>query len=58
MFLSTFYYRNLPKAIIISLPSVTIIYVLANISYFAVLESTEILNSDAVAIVSIADNNR
>ena len=42
--------KNLPRAIYISLPLVTIIYLLANVSYFAVLTSTEILSSSAVAV--------
>ena len=37
----------------ISLPAVSVIYVLANVSYFAVLGPTEVLASDAVAVVSI-----
>ena len=43
-------YRNLPRAIWISLPTVTIIYALANIAYFSVLTTTDILNSSAVAV--------
>ncbi|XP_015519338.1 large neutral amino acids transporter small subunit 1 [Neodiprion pinetum] len=43
-------YKNLPKAICISLPLITIIYVLANVAYFAVLTQSEILVSDAVAV--------
>lgn len=43
-------YRNLPRAIYISLPTVTIIYALANISYFSVLTRTDILTSSAVAV--------
>ncbi|XP_033638823.1 large neutral amino acids transporter small subunit 1-like [Asterias rubens] len=42
--------RNLPLAILIGLPIVTIIYVLANISYLAVLSPQEMLISDAVAL--------
>ncbi|XP_053982802.1 large neutral amino acids transporter small subunit 1-like [Hylaeus volcanicus] len=43
-------YKNLPKAICISLPLVTVIYVLANVAYFVVLTQDEILASDAVAV--------
>lgn len=43
-------YRNLPRAIYISLPAVTIIYALANIAYFAVLTPMEVLSSSAVAV--------
>ncbi|CAG0913430.1 unnamed protein product [Notodromas monacha] len=41
---------NLPRAIWISLPVVTAVYVLANMSYFAVLSKEEILESGAVAV--------
>ena len=44
--------KNLPRAIYISLPMVTIIYVLVNISYFVILTPYEILSSNAVAVVS------
>ncbi|XP_047367016.1 Y+L amino acid transporter 2 [Vespa velutina] len=43
-------YKNLPKAICISLPLVTVIYVLANVAYFVVLTQDEILASNAVAV--------
>nr|pir hypothetical protein F07C3.7 - Caenorhabditis elegans [Caenorhabditis elegans] len=43
-------FRNLPRAIYISIPIVTIVYMLVNIAYFSVLTVDEILDSDAVAI--------
>lgn len=46
-------YKNLPRAIFISLPLVTVIYVLANMSYLAVLNYNEMLSSDAIAVVSL-----
>ncbi|KAL6266272.1 hypothetical protein P5V15_003132 [Pogonomyrmex californicus] len=46
-------YKNLPKAICISLPLVTVIYVFANIAYFVVLTQDEILASNAVAVCII-----
>lgn len=46
-------YRNLPLSIIIGIPLVTICYVLINISYFTVMTSTELLQSQAVAVVSL-----
>ncbi|XP_054856599.1 B(0,+)-type amino acid transporter 1 [Eublepharis macularius] len=43
-------YRNLPLAIIIGIPLVTVCYTLINISYFTVMTATELLQSPAVAV--------
>lgn len=52
----TYFWRNLPRAIYISLPLVTGIYVLANVAYLAVLTPSEMLSSDAIAVVRISLN--
>ncbi|EFO98922.1 hypothetical protein CRE_19703 [Caenorhabditis remanei] len=43
-------FRNLPRAIYISIPVITVVYMFVNVAYFSVLTVDEILDSDAVAI--------
>jgi len=43
-------YKNLPMAIYISMPLCTIVYLLANVAYYVVLSSEEMVNSNAVAL--------
>ncbi|XP_072321754.1 b(0,+)-type amino acid transporter 1 [Eucyclogobius newberryi] len=43
-------YRNLPMAIIIGIPLVTVCYVLVNVAYFTVMTPSELLLSPAVAV--------
>ena len=45
--------RTLPRAIWISVPMITLLYIAANIAFFTVLSKEEMLSSDAVAVVSI-----
>lgn len=47
-----FTYRNLPKAIWISIILVTSIYVFVNIAYFTTVSPQEVLSGAAVAVVS------
>ncbi|KAJ2953732.1 hypothetical protein O0L34_g1355 [Tuta absoluta] len=44
-------YKNLPRAIWIAMPMVTIIYVMANLAYFAVVTKTELSANPAVAAI-------
>ncbi|KAJ6660046.1 hypothetical protein lerEdw1_018244 [Lerista edwardsae] len=46
--------RNMPLAVIVSLVVVTVCYILTNVAYYAVLTPQEILDSEAVAVVSNA----
>lgn len=44
-------YRNLPRAIFISIPLVTFVYVFANVAYVTAMSPQELLTSNAVAVV-------
>lgn len=46
------FYRNLPRAIYISIPLVTLVYTMTNIAYFTSMTPEELLTSNAVAVVS------
>ncbi|KAK3799129.1 hypothetical protein RRG08_051404 [Elysia crispata] len=43
-------YKNLPRAIYISIPLVTLVYVLANMAYFTAMSPQEMLGSYATAV--------
>lgn len=42
--------KNLPRAIAISCTLVTVVYVLANVSFYTILSPDEVLGSSAVAV--------
>ncbi len=44
---------NLPRAIMLGMPTIIVLYVMVNISYFTVMTVPELLASPAVGIVSI-----
>lgn len=50
--ISLFFIRNLPRAIYISIPLVTLVYTMTNIAYFSSMTPEELLASNAVAVVS------
>lgn len=55
--MTLYHYRNIPRAICIAIPLVTVVYIVVNIGYFAVLTQAEILESGAVAVVCCSQNN-
>ena len=45
--------RNLPLAIFISMVTVIVVYLVTNVAYLAILTPTQMLQSTAVAVVSM-----
>ena len=48
--------RNLPRAIAISCTLVTVVYTMTNIAFYTTLSPQEVLESEAVAVVSNNNN--
>ena len=48
------HFRNLPRANIIGVVMVTVVYILTNISYLTAMSSAELLASNAVAVVRVS----
>lgn len=42
--------KNMPRALVVSITSITIIYILVNASYFAILDQSTILQTPAIAV--------
>lgn len=49
--------KNLPRSIMIGIPLVTLCYALINVSYLAVMSPSEMIESEAVAVVSVIETN-
>jgi amino acid transporter len=45
--------QDLPRVIMVGLPMVIVCYTLANVAYYAVLPSSIVVKSNAIALVSI-----
>ena len=50
--ISSLNFRNLPRANILAVMLVTIVYIFTNISYLTAMTAAEMLTVDAVAVVS------
>ena len=44
--------RDMPRAIYLSIPLVTIVYCLTNVAYISIVSPEEVKESNAVAVVS------
>lgn len=45
-----FFFRNIPRSIIIAIPIVTALYVFMNLAYMTVLSQSEMMSTTAVAV--------